>query len=69
MKQTLTTMRPNPPARVACPACDAPAASASHRRGRACWFCDAPLSTEDPPRLVAAKINPESPLYIGRELH
>ena len=68
MKQTLITKRPGMAAQLSCPACAAPAASAQKRRGRACWYCDAPLSADDPPRVIAAKINCERPLHIGHEL-
>jgi len=61
----LTIVPPDRPAQFSCPACDAPAASAHKRRGRACWYCDAPLSADDPPRVIAAKINRERPLRIG----
>jgi hypothetical protein len=67
MKRTSITVQPALHARTTCPACDAPVASALQRRGRACWFCDAPLSADDPPRVVAEKINPEHPLHVARE--
>jgi hypothetical protein len=51
-----------------CPACAAPLPPAVKRRGRACWYCYAPLNAEDPPALLPAgsgPINPERPLSIG----